>query len=107
MAYRYLVDAQGVRWRVWDVKPSLVDRRSHIRRIRIIRFRLPERRVLPTRRIDMARSRLYFPPTEPGWLCFESDSERLRIRSFPEHWPALSDAELEALRLGVGSGSSQ
>jgi hypothetical protein len=99
MAYRYLVDAQGVRWRVWDVKPSRIDRRSHIRRVRVTRYRRAERRVLPTRRVDMVRAALYFPPTESGWLCFESDSERLRIQPYPEHWPILSDAELEELRL--------
>ena len=97
MHYRYLVDAQGVRWRVWDVRPSRIDRRHHIRRLKMIKMRHPERRFLPTRRLDMRMSSLYFPPSESGWLCFESDRGRVRVKQFPPHWPVLSDAELEAL----------
>jgi hypothetical protein len=98
MAYRYLVDDDGVTWRVWDVQPSPIDRRHQIRRIKVMRIRHAERRTIPTRRVDMARSRLYFPPTEKGWLCFESDTGRLRLRSYPENWPVLSDEHLDALR---------
>lgn len=93
-----MVDADGVTWRVWDVRPALIDRRYHIRRIQVIKIRHRERRLTATRRIDMMRSRLYFPPTEEGWLCFESDRERVRLKPIPGEWPVLGDEELDTLR---------
>jgi hypothetical protein len=98
MPYRRFVDSRGKPWRVWDVVPSLIDRRIAARRLRMIRIFHPDRRVLPTRRIDLSRSRLYFPPTETGWLCFESDDARLRLHPIPRDWAHDSDAELERLR---------
>jgi hypothetical protein len=98
MPYRYFVDSRGDHWRVWDVKPSLIDRRHQVRRIRVLKILHPVRRARPTRRIDMSRSRLYFPPGETGWLCFESGGERLRLTPIPEDWAGMSVARLEALR---------
>jgi hypothetical protein len=98
MAYRYFVDADGQRWRVWDVKPTLIDRRCSVRRLTAVRIRHRERRVLPTRRIDLGRSRLYFPPTEQGWLCFESDRERIRVAPIPQDWLLLDDDALAGLK---------
>lgn len=98
MSYRSFVDSDGTRWRVWDVVPTLVDRRYAIRRIRVAKIAHPERRVLPTRRLNMARSWLYFPPTEKGWLCFESRTRRLRLRPIPENWLLRTDEQLERLR---------
>lgn len=97
MPYRRFVDSRGKPWRVWDVVPSLIDRRVGARRLRVIKLFHPERRVLPTRRRDLLRSRLYFPTTETGWLCFESDEARLRIQPIPQGWAHDSDAELEQL----------
>jgi hypothetical protein len=97
MPYRYFVNAEGVRWRVWDVVPSLVDRRIQPRRLQRVRIRHRDRRVLPTRRIDMARSWLYFPPSERGWLCFESERERVRLHPIPPDWLMMEAEDLDGL----------
>ena len=98
MAYRYLMDADGETWRVWDVRPTLIDRRSGIRRVKVLKIKHAERRILPTRRVDMSRSQLYFPPQENGWLCFESERQRVRLRPIPDDWPILPDDQLDRLR---------
>jgi hypothetical protein len=98
MPYRYFTDPRGTAWRVWDVRPTRIERRVAIRRIRVTKLHHPERRVLPTRRIDMGTSRLYFPESETGWLCFECGSERLRLKPIPDGWAAMSDEGLDALR---------
>lgn len=97
MPYRRFVDSSGLAWRVWDVVPSLVDRRVAVRRLRVMAIYHPERRFLPTRRLDLHRSRLYFPPSEAGWLCFESDVAKRRLRPIPESWAHDNDRTLEEL----------
>lgn len=97
MPYRRFVDSLGAPWRVWDVVPDLIDRRIAIRRLRAIKIFHPDRRVLPTRRLDLLRSYLYFPPTETGWLCFESDHDKRRLRPIPDGWAHDSDGALEEL----------
>ncbi len=43
-----------------------------------------------------------------GWLAFQCDSERRRLAPIPEHWMALSDAELESLcRAAVSAGPAR
>ena len=51
----------------------------------------------PPWRVDMRRSRLYFPPTESGWLTFESDDSKRRLRPIPQGWAHASDETLEDL----------
>lgn len=97
MSYRRFTDSAGTPWRVWDVVPEPVDRRHGIRRIKILRIHHPERRVLPDRRIDMRRSRLFFPPTERAWLCFESETSKRRLTPVPEAWYLEDDHGLERL----------
>lgn len=97
MAYRRFIDSSGVLWRVWDVVPTTVDRRLAVRRIRVVKIFHPERRVHPERRLDMLRSRLYHPPGEPGWLCFESEHARRRLTPIPDGWAYLPDDALESL----------
>lgn len=97
MAYRRFTDSSGQSWRVWDVAPTLIDRRFSIRRIHVIKIHFPNRRVVPDRRVDMRRSRLYFPPTESGWLTFESDTSKRRLRPIPAEWAHASDKTLEDL----------
>ena len=77
--------------------PSPLDRRLAVRRIVASRTHQPERRVAGDRRVDMRRSRLYFPPDESAWLCFESSETRVRLRPVPEGWMTWPEAELEAL----------
>jgi hypothetical protein len=97
MSYRRFTDSRGTSWRVWDVVPSPLDRRLAVRRNQVARPYSPERRVLGERRVDMRRSRLFFPPEEKSWLCFESAETRCRVRPVPPDWMAWPDAELEAL----------
>jgi hypothetical protein len=97
MSYRHFTDSQGRPWRVWEVVPHPVDRRRGIRRIQVLKIHHPERRVLPTRRVDMRRSRLYFPPTETPWLAFEAGDERRRLRPVPEAWWLEDERGLERL----------
>jgi hypothetical protein len=97
MSYRRFIDSLGTPWRVWEVVPNPVDRRRGIRRIQVIKIHHPERRVLPPRRVDMRRSRLYFPPAETPWLAFESADERRRLRPVPPAWWLEDDRGLERL----------
>jgi len=97
MSYRRFTDSQGTPWRVWEVVPSPLCRRHGIRRIQVVKIHHPERRTLAERRVDMRRSRLFFPPTEPSWLCFEAGAERRRLRPVPERWWLEDDAGLERL----------
>lgn len=96
MAYRRFTDSDGRHWRVWDVAP-LLDRRLGFRRIHVVKIHFPERRVFPDRRIDMRRSRLYFPPTMTGWLTFESEDSKRRLSPVPAAWAHLSDQALQEL----------
>jgi hypothetical protein len=97
MAYRRFTDSHGIRWRVWDVFPSPLDRRLAVRRIRATRGHEVERRASPERRTDMRRSRLFFSPHEKAWLCFESPEARRRLTPVPDGWALRTDAELEEL----------
>ena len=97
MSYRRFTDSRGITWRVWDVVPALLDRRLAVRRINIIRHHNGERRTMAERRVDMRRSRLFFPPAEKAWLCFESADSRRRLSPVPSEWMTRSDADLEAL----------
>src|SRR3954462_5935796 len=91
MALREFTDAHGRRWSVWDVHPTLAERRHRnagpppgVRE----RRRYVERR-LPLRR-EMAA----------GWLAFEcKDGERRRLSPIPdtpEGWHNASVTELRA-----------
>ena len=51
------------------------------------------------------------PPPEAGadhgaerWLCFESGTERRRLRSYPGRWHAMSPPELSALCRAASPG---
>lgn len=97
VSYRRFTDSEGTPWRVWEVVPHPVDRRRGLRRIQVMKIHHAERRVLACRRVDMRRSRLYFPPSETPWLAFESGDERRRLRPVPQAWWLQDDAGLERL----------
>lgn len=67
MAYLTFVAPDGVEWQVWNVKPSLSGRVTHV---------------------DLN------PALGSGWLCFQSGSERRRLVPVPEGWYELSEGEL-------------
>jgi hypothetical protein len=71
MAVRDFVDAEGVRWKVWPVRPETLQPKT--------------------------AAEDYLGEYEAGWLCFESVSERRRLPEYPEDWEQLSEPELRAL----------
>ena len=87
MASREFEDARGGRWMVWDVYPTLAERRRNQA------GRPPgnrERRRTGERRIHIR------PNMVAGWLAFEShNGERRRLAPIPDGW---NRADLELLR---------
>jgi hypothetical protein len=88
--HRQFVDADGMRWEVWEVQPTLIERR-----------RVAERRRAPRGDPDR-RSAWTNRPTFPlgmrhGWLAFQCAFERRRIAPFPDDWSDLDDPALRAL----------
>jgi Fe-S-cluster formation regulator IscX/YfhJ len=66
-------DKSGVAWRVWDVNPDAWPQKVQFADL------------------DRRSTRL------PGWLCFESQSERRRFSPIPEDWESLDDHALSKL----------
>jgi hypothetical protein len=91
MAYREFTDDRGRYWRVWDVYPTLAERRLRS-------AGAPpggrERRRSTERRLNI------HPNMANGWLTFESrDGERRRLAPIPQiagGWFAATDDELNA-----------
>jgi hypothetical protein len=70
MAHRRFTDSSAREWNVWNVSPSSAGSDS--------RINLGH---------ELAR----------GWLCFETDTEKRRLASFPSDWNQMDDGELEKL----------
>lgn len=89
---RTFVDRDGVVWRVWEVRPSLLDRR-----------RMRERRALPRPRVERRRSNAPRPVVavredlRDGWLAFQSAAEHRRRAPIPDGWSEMKDEELREL----------
>ena len=93
MGLRTYRDGTGTEWRVWDVPPRFNPlRAAHDRRSK------PESPLADERR-TLAR-RITIPPAEwiHGWLCFQSDSSKLRLCPLPARWEQASPEKLELLR---------
>lgn len=71
MPSRSFTGPDGVAWQAWDVIPG-----EH--------YSDNARRHLPE---DMA----------DGWLCFESESEKRRLREIPENWAESTEDDLRRL----------
>jgi hypothetical protein len=90
MAHREFTDSRRVTWTVWDVYPTLGDRRrSPEDRRRFLRD-TEERRGA----FDATRLR---PEYVDGWLAFESRGEKRRLAPVPEGWDQLDEGALERL----------
>ena len=99
MPVRSFRDASGVEWQVWEVHPSLAERRAHRDR------RADRREVSDRRRVQLPRADLP-EDLRQGWLAFRSAFERRRRTPIPPGWESLSDLELgrivdRAERLGA------
>ena len=88
MAHREFLDHEGVRWEVWDVHPTHVERRRRSGGV----AQPDERRV--AREGPRVQVR---PEFLEGWLAFQSRSERRRLAPAPEGWEALDDEQLAGL----------
>ena len=79
MGVRSVLDASGVEWQVWEVRPSWAGRRT------------------PTEgmpAVDTPRPSLA-PQLEAGWLTFQSpQGDRRRIVPIPAGWEALDQPGL-------------
>jgi hypothetical protein len=90
MAHRTFVDAAKVEWEVWEVYPTLTERRVLGDR-RGIRRNTPERRIASVPRIALDRD------LRRGWLAFKSSYERRRLTPIPEGWADSTETQLRAL----------
>jgi hypothetical protein len=84
------MDADGMRWEVWEVQPMLDERRRVAERRRAPRVG-PDRRNPWTNRPTFPRAMRH------GWLAFQCAFERRRVSPFPEDWSELDDPALRTL----------
>lgn len=90
MASRDFTDERGREWMVWDVHPTLADRRKHNAG--------PPAGSRERRRF--VESRVHIQPSMSlGWLAFESrDGERRRLAPIPDTPDGWAEASLDQLR---------
>lgn len=87
MTHRAFRDHNGRSWDVWEVHPTLVERRDARRGDRIAVER--RKRSEPRASLPVA--------LRHGWLAFESKSERRRLAPIPADWSLMTDDQLEQL----------
>ena len=93
---RTFKDRRGRAWQVWEVYPTMTERRVSVEPVLI------ERRRHAQARASLPDGLRY------GWLAFESNKERRRLGPPPEHWAAMTDSELAALvERAVSAGTSR
>jgi hypothetical protein len=95
MALRTYTDPRGTEWKVWDIPPRFTPLRSPSDRRTVKSIGRPtvERRRGEERRVTEAP-----PEWIHGWICFQSDREKLRLCPLPEKWEQASSQELEGYR---------
>jgi hypothetical protein len=92
MSSRTFADGDGVAWQVWEVRPSLMERRQLRERRGVARSDVPRRQSSAPRPLVAVHESL-----RDGWLAFRSDVEHRRRAPIPEGWTEMSDQELCAL----------
>jgi hypothetical protein len=78
---REFTDRSGVAWRVWDVYPTAINRRST--------------GSMPV--VDESRVSSAAPDFADGWLCFESETDKRRLVPIPIGWEFRDPDGLEEL----------
>jgi hypothetical protein len=71
MGLREFRDSTGVVWRVWDVTPEVLDKRT--------------------------TAEDFMQDWQDGWLCFETEGARRRLATYPTVWETMPESELEEL----------
>jgi hypothetical protein len=111
MTQRTFTDPDGVRWMVWEVHPSLVERarlwerrRAPDRRRIVAPDPVVERRRGGDRRATTSRIRggVFLPGFESGWLVFSRLDDRSphhvrRLAPIPPGWTTVSERDLVEL----------
>ena len=95
MALRIYTDPSGTEWKVWDVPPRFARLRSAVadRRSSVSPDSKSDQRRRSERRVTVAP-----PEWVHGWICFQSDSAKLRLCPLPEKWEDAGPEALERLR---------
>lgn len=91
-ASRTFTARDGVVWQVWEVRPTLVERRRMRERRGVTRADAPQRRSSVSRPLAVVHESL-----RDGWLAFRCDVEHRRRAPIPDGWTEMSDQELCAL----------
>ncbi|MDB4886457.1 MAG: hypothetical protein JWN79_1895 [Gemmatimonadetes bacterium] len=87
MSHRVVVETSGVSWEIWEVEPTLIEKRDAPPDAPSTGER---------RRVRSARLRVS-PAMRDGWLAMRSATERRRIAPIPAGWADLDDAALLTL----------
>jgi hypothetical protein len=87
MAHREIFDGDGVLWEVWEVRPTLAERRLRAERRTVARS-TPDRRRQTQKRATLALELLQ------GWLAFQCKTERRRFTPIPSTWVGMDEREL-------------
>jgi hypothetical protein len=93
---RTFVDWHGSTWQVWEVRPSLVERR-----------RMRERGAVARSGVQRLQSDTVPPllagqeSLRDGWLAFRSHAEHRRRAPIPDGWTEMSDQELSEILEGA------
>jgi hypothetical protein len=85
MAHRSFHDDVGRAWDVWDVIPTVVERRVSP----------PAPRPPDIERRKIRETRVVVPESlQQGWLAFQSGRERRRLAPIPSDWGEMTASEL-------------
>lgn len=87
MSHRAFRGQDGRVWEVWEVHPTMAERRDARRGGRIA----VERRKRSEPRASLPRA------LREGWLAFECKSERRRLAPIPANWAGMTDDQLAEL----------
>ena len=90
MGHRVIVDTTGLKWEVWEVHPTLAERRA-------LEERRAAGRSTADRRKNVQQRPMVAEELQHGWLAFKSRSERRRRAPIPDNWETMSDAHLLAV----------
>ncbi len=89
VALREVLDALGVGWQIWEVIPTLAEKRA-------AKEAIPPEETGERRRGSPGKP-LITGPMATGWLAMKSASERRRLAPIPPDWDTMSDDELREL----------